>query len=190
MQALYDRKMLRRNLYVMIPQTLLTTGCACIVLLLTDSIARVMLLCPLSLTALLSGIVSLHAIGRLRRGTAFVVTEDAICFGKKRVLLDEIQSVRVSAQLRPVIGRRMTHAEMERLAMLPPLTGLPGSILIRTLERRYVFTELQDVMQLFSILTLLDLDVRAFYVLESSVVSYVYFLIAAQNESRALTQDG
>ena len=121
-----------------------------------------------------------------KRDPAFTISAETISFGRHRLPLTSVQSVRVMANLRLIKGNRLTKSEMERLAMLPPLAGLPGSIQITTLERRYLLRGLRDVMSLFDVLTQMNLDVRALYVLSDSVVSYVYPLIQEAEQASAV----
>jgi hypothetical protein len=177
MKACRDRKTLRTNGWVLLATGgIFLAGAIIGGIFLTDRAARFFLPLALAAAALICFSVLSLIRKRLREDPAFVIEGQRLLFGRKEILLQDIQHVQVYARISRSPAAPDTRKTVDRLALLPPLPHLCGSVTVTTLRSRHTWTNLCDVMELLACFCRSGIPAEAVYVDGDQYRPYLYLL--------------
>jgi hypothetical protein len=175
MKACRDQKTLKANLRILLAMSGFFAILAILALFLAEK-AGAGLPLAMAAAALLPLSVVPVSIRRLRQDPAFAIMDSCVVIGKENILLDDIQHVQVFAR----IIRRKDYPDsmkpIDRLALLPPLPNLAGSVTLTTLQRRYSYTNIMNVMEILAAFCRKNVQTEAVYVRDNQYRPYLYLL--------------
>lgn len=176
MKAYRDKRLIRQNLGIAVGIGCLLLALAVLVPFFTRGMIAAILTPVCALSALSVFLLVPVLLKRLRDDPAFEIGDADIRIGQQGLSFEEIQHVQVIVRINDRLRLHGTPAVIDRLVLLPPLPNQPGNIVITTLQQRYRFANVLDVMAVFLAFCRKAVHTEAIYVHRGKYMPYVYNL--------------
>lgn len=176
MKVYRDRRLIKLNLGIAIGIGCLLLALAILVPVFARGRIAFILTPVFGLTALSVFLLVPILFRRLQDDPAFEINDTDIRIGQQSMSFDEIQHVQVIVRINDRLQLHGSPAVIDRLVLLPPLLNQPGNIIITTLQHRYRFANVLDVMAVFLAFCRQTVHTEAIYVHRGKYMPYVYHL--------------